>query len=136
MGGRAEMVIANFRCMLACKTCTGRYNIRSMSQKSHAAVTLNLHIFSLMNGREEFFLLVCLRWAGPRPHIPFPSRPHFVCKFSRHGDNLSVLRPGSPSIMVLVFPDFADAYNRTTASYRLNQLSGQIPESSHFFGAS
>jgi hypothetical protein len=53
-----------------------------------------------------FFLLffICLRWAGPRPHIPFPSRLHFVCKFSRHGDNLSVLRHGSPSITVLVFP--------------------------------
>ncbi len=53
------------------------------------------------------FLKICLRWAGPRPHIPFPSRPHFVCKFSRHGYNLSVLRPGSPSITILVLPDFA-----------------------------
>jgi hypothetical protein len=79
------------------------------------------------------FLNFCLRWAGPRPHIPFPSRPHIVCKFSRHGDNL---RPGSPSITVLVFPDFADAYSRAAASYRLTQLSGQIPESSQFLGAS
>jgi hypothetical protein len=71
------------------------------------------------------FFNICLRWAGPRPHIPFPSRPHFVCKFSRHGDNLSVLRPGSPSITVLVFPDFADAYSRTTASYRLTQLQAK-----------
>ncbi len=72
---------------------------------------------------------------SPTPH-PISSRPHFVCKFSRHGDNPSVLRPGSPSITVLVFPDFADAYSRTTASYRLAQLSGQIPESSQFLGAS
>jgi hypothetical protein len=33
-----------------------------------------------------------------RPHIPFPSRPHFVCKFYRHADNLSFVKPGSPSI--------------------------------------
>jgi hypothetical protein len=33
----------------------------------------------------------------------------------------------------LVLPDFADAYSRTTASYRLTQLSGQIPESSQFW---
>jgi hypothetical protein len=85
---------------------------------------------------DESFFFFFLRWVGPRPHIPFPSRPHFVCKFSRHGDNLSVLRPGSLSITVLVFPDFADAYRRTTASYRLTQLSGQIPESSQFLGAS
>jgi hypothetical protein len=83
-----------------------------------------------------FYFLICLRWAGPWPHIPFPSRPHFVCKFSRHGDNLSVLRPGFPSIKVLVLPDFADAYSHTTASYSLAQLSGQIPESSQFLGAS
>ena len=25
-----------------------------------------------------FFFLICLRWAGPRPHIPFPTRPHFL----------------------------------------------------------
>ncbi len=72
------------------------------------------------------------RWAGLRPHIPFPSRPHFVCKFSRYGDNPR----GSPSITVLVLPDFADAYSHTTASCRLTQLSRQIPESSQFLGAS
>jgi hypothetical protein len=26
---------------------------------------------------------------GPRPHILFPSLPHFVCKFSCHGGNQS-----------------------------------------------
>ncbi len=73
---------------------------------------------------------------GPRPYIPFPSRPHIVCKFCSRGDNLSVLRLGPLSITVLVFPDFADAYSRTTTSCRLTQLSGQIPESSQFLGAS
>ncbi len=49
---------------------------------------------------------------------------------------LNLFALGFPSITVLVFPDFADAYSRTTASYRLTQLSGQIPESSQFLGAS
>jgi hypothetical protein len=71
-----------------------------------------------------------------RPAIPPPLPPTGSVRYSRHGDNLSVLRPGSPSITVLVFPDFADAYSRRTASYRLTQLSGQIPESSQFLGAS
>jgi hypothetical protein len=84
----------------------------------------------------NLFFKICLLWAAPRPHTPFPSRPHFVCKFSRHENNLSVLRPGPPSITLLVLPDFADAYSLTTASYRLIQLSGQIPESSQFLGAS
>ncbi len=82
------------------------------------------------------FFFMFSRWAGPRPHIPFPSRPHFVCKFSRHGSSSPVTSHLAPSITVLVLPDFADAYSRTTASYRLTQLSGQIPESSQFLGAS
>jgi hypothetical protein len=84
-----------------------------------------------------FFSSFFLRWAGPRPHIPFPSRPHFLCKFCCHGDNLSLLRLGSPSITVLVFPDFADAYSRTTASYRLTRLfRPNTREYSQFLGAS
>ncbi len=70
----------------------------------------------------------------PDPTSHFPPDLILYVKFSCHGDNLSVLRPGSPSITVLVFPDFADAYSRTTGSYRLSQLSGHIPESSQFFG--
>ncbi len=72
-------------------------------------------------GTKHNFILF-FRWAGPRPHSPFPSQPHFVCKFSGGGDNLSVLRPGSPSITVLVFPDFADAYSHKTTSSRLTQF--------------
>jgi hypothetical protein len=41
------------------------------------------------------FFLICLRWAGPDPTSHFPPYLIFVCKFSRHEDNLSVLRPGS-----------------------------------------
>ncbi len=85
----------------------------------------------------KFFLFFYLfAWGGPWPYILFPFRPHFVCKFSNHGDNLSILRPWSQSITVLVFPDFADAYSRTTASYKLTQLSDLIPEISQFLGAS
>jgi hypothetical protein len=70
------------------------------------------------------------------PHIPFPSRSHFVCKFSRHAANLSVLKPWSPIITVLVFPDFTNTYSRTTASYRLTQLFRPNTENSQFLGAS
>ncbi len=38
----------------------------------------------------NFFLNFVLRWAGPRPHIPFPPDLIFVCKFSRHGSNLYI----------------------------------------------
>ena len=82
------------------------------------------------------FIKLCLRWAGPRPHIPFPPDLIFVCKFSRHGSSSPVTSHLAPSITVMVLPDFADVYSRTTASYRLTQLSGQIPESSQFLGAS
>ncbi len=37
-----------------------------------------------------FVLNVCLLWAGPRPKIPFPTRPHFVCKYCRPGNNLNL----------------------------------------------
>ncbi len=40
-----------------------------------------------------------------------------------------------PKITLLVFPGFADAYSCTTASYRLTQLPGQIPENSQTYGA-
>jgi hypothetical protein len=58
-----------------------------------------------------------LRWAGPRPHIPFP--PDLILYV-----NLVAMGPVhlAPSITVLVFPYSADAYSRTTASYRLTQL--------------
>jgi hypothetical protein len=69
-----------------------------------------------------FFLNNCFVLDGyPTPH-PISSRPHFVCKFSRQGSSSPVTSHLSPSITVLVFPDFADAYSRTTASYRLTQL--------------
>jgi hypothetical protein len=58
---------------------------------------------------QKIFLKICLHWAGPRPHIQFPSRPHFVCKFCPRGENISFVRPGYPSITVLGFLDFADA---------------------------
>jgi hypothetical protein len=69
-----------------------------------------------------FFFKLCLCWAGPRPPIPFPPDLIFVCKFSRHGSSSPVTSHLAPSITVLVFPDSADAYSRTTASYRLTQL--------------
>jgi hypothetical protein len=72
--------------------------------------------------RKILFLKLFLRWAGPRPHIPFPPDLIFVCKFSRHGFSSSVTSHLAPSITVLVFPDSADAYSHTTASYRLTQL--------------
>jgi hypothetical protein len=91
--------------------------------------------FAAPKYKKKFYnKFVCIG-RSPTPH-PISLPTHFVCKFSHHGDNLSFLRPGSPSITVLVFPDFADAYSRTTASYRLTQLSGQIPESRQFLGAS
>ncbi len=72
-----------------------------------------------------FYFLLFLHWAGPRPHKgphPISSRPHFVCKFSRHGSSSPVTSHVAPSITVSVFPYSADAYSRTTASYRLTQL--------------
>ncbi len=110
--------------------------IQGIMTKKRFTAGKKLNFLLIKNSFFYFFKNICLRWAGPQPHIPFPSRPHFVCKFSRHGDNLSVLRPGSSSIIVLVFPDFADAYSRTTASYRLTQLLGKIPEISQFLGSS
>ena len=106
---------------------TGEFRNPGPSHKTQFTCRLFQEPWSFLH--KKFLFKFWLHWAGPLPHIPFPSRPHFVCKFSRHGDNLSVLRPGFPNITVLVFPDFADAYSRTTASYRLTQLSGQIPVS-------
>ena len=68
-----------------------------------------------------FFLIVFALGGSPTPH-PISSRPHFVCKFSRHGSSSPVTSHLAPSITVLVFPYSADAYSRTTASYRLTQL--------------
>ncbi len=77
-----------------------------------------------------FFFFFCVgRVPDPTSHSP-PDVILYVNFVA--GNNLSFLRPESPSIMVLVFHDFADAYCRTTATYRLPQLSGQIPESSQF----
>ncbi len=82
-----------------------------------------------------FFLIVFALGGSPTPH-PISSRPHFVCKFSRHGSSSPVTSHLAPSIMVLVFPYSADAYSRITASYRLHNFLGQIPESSQILGAS
>jgi hypothetical protein len=102
------------------------------------AVLVPHSVLCLQHKRSKVFFRICLRWAGPRPHIPFPSRPPFVCKFSRHGDNLSVLRPGSPSITVLVFPDFADAYSAQLRPIDLHNFQAKyqkvvsVPESSQY----
>jgi hypothetical protein len=62
---------------------------------------------------------ICLCWPGPRPHIGFPLRPHFVCKFCRHGDNLSFLRHRSQSITILIVAQLRPI--------DLHNVSGQIP---------
>jgi hypothetical protein len=82
-----------------------------------------------------FFKIVFALGGSPAPH-PISSRPHFVRKFSRHGSSSPVTSHLAPSITVLVFPDSADAYSRTTASYSLHNFLGQIPESSQFLCAS
>ncbi len=46
----------------------------------------------------QFFVCLFLRWAGPRPHIPFPPNLIFVCKFSRHGSSSPVTSHLAPSI--------------------------------------
>ncbi len=68
-----------------------------------------------------FFIIVFALGGSPTPH-PISSRPHFVCKFSRHGSSSPVTIHLAPSLTVLVFPYSADAYSRTTACYRLTQL--------------
>jgi hypothetical protein len=68
-----------------------------------------------------FFFLKFFCVGGSPPPPPIAPRPHFVCKFSRHGSSSPVTSHLAPSITVLVFPDSADAYSRTTASYRLTQ---------------
>jgi hypothetical protein len=69
-----------------------------------------------------------LRWAGPWPHIPFP--PDLILYV-----NLVAMGPVHLS-PVTCPPDSANAYSRTTASYRLTQLFRQKLESSQFLGAS
>ncbi len=66
-----------------------------------AAVDLAIHRVSILSASKYFN----------------SSRPHFVCKFSCHGDNLTILRPGSPSITVLAFSDlFFSALSQTNLS--------------------
>jgi hypothetical protein len=49
----------------------------------------------------------------------------------------SLLRPGSQSITVLIFPDFDDAYTVVAELHTidLHNFSDQISESSQFLGA-
>jgi len=68
------------------------------------------------------------------------SRPLFICTehlVPIHGWYLSSLNPGSlPSTLrYWVFPAFANACSPRVASYRLTQLSGQIPEKGQIIGA-
>jgi hypothetical protein len=69
-----------------------------------------------------FFFLTLFALGGSRPHIPFPPVLIFVCKFSHHGSSSPVTSHLTPCITVFLFPDSADAYSRTTVSYRLTQL--------------
>jgi hypothetical protein len=55
-----------------------------------------------------YFYIVFALGGSPTPH-PISSRPHFVCKFSRHGSSSPVTSHLAPSITVLVFPYSADA---------------------------
>ncbi len=93
----------------------------NIGKREYWAPMLCAHCFVPNALRQNLFLLLVLLWAGPRPHIPFPPDLIFVCKFSHHGSSSPVTSHLAPSIM-MVFPDSADAYSRTTASYRLTQL--------------
>jgi hypothetical protein len=90
-----------------------------------------LAIFSL----NFFFFKLCLRWAGPRPHIPFP--PDLILYV-----NLVAMGPVhlSPVTWPLAFRYW---YSLTPLMHIVAQLRpidlhnflGQIPESSQFLGA-
>jgi hypothetical protein len=80
------------------------YIFLSLKQKMLELDIIVFYIFFFI-----FFKELFLRWAGPRPHIQFPP---LVQPDTSHL---------APSITVLVFPDSANAYSRTTASYRLTQ---------------
>jgi hypothetical protein len=69
-----------------------------------------------------FFFLFFLRWAGPRPHIPYS--PDLILSVNLVAMGPVHLSPVTwpQAFTVLVFPYSADAYSRTTASYRLTQL--------------
>jgi len=55
--------------------------------------------------RNSFLIIfVCDVGGSLTPHPTLPPDHFFECKFSRHGDNLSSLTPGSPSITVLGTP--------------------------------
>jgi hypothetical protein len=73
---------------------------------------------------QRFFLFFFCFFVGwvPDPTSHFLPTSFFLCKFSRHGSSSPVTSHLAPSITVLVFPYSADAYSRTTASYRLTQL--------------
>ncbi len=101
-----------------------RISLRAFGNCVHKCKLMDKHALLSQDGAQAnfFYFFYVFRWAGPRPHIPFPSRPHFVCKFSRHGSSSPVTSHLAPGITVLVFPDSADAYSLTTASYRLTQI--------------
>jgi hypothetical protein len=40
-------------------------------------------------GHQYLYYINLFVWEDPGPHIPFPSRPSFVCKLSLHGTTLA-----------------------------------------------
>ncbi len=58
-----------------------------------------------------FFLNICLRRAGPRPHIPFSSRPLFLYVNLVAREHRMSFRTLAPRLTVLDIPYFADAYS-------------------------
>jgi hypothetical protein len=120
----------------AMQTCkTSQYQLIVVCRK------FALHCHTVENGRTDtldsvlccrvgsfslqekfFFWKICLRRAGPKPHIPFSSRPLFLYVNLVAREHRMSYRTLAPRLTVLDIPYFADAYSRTVRPIDLHNF--------------